>query len=182
MEYCSNCSHPVDYQAVEGDHRLRYVCNQCQTIHYQNPRIIVGCVPVWEGKVLLCRRGIEPQLGFWNLPGGFYEIGESLETGAMREAMEEAGLSMSIGKLIGMYSVLHAAQVHIHYEGILDHSKFHLTPESTEIQFFDESEIPWNELAFQSNTLSLKHYFECRKSDIWTTKRTEYYVNFEKED
>lgn len=181
MKFCSNCAQKVDYQAVEGDHRLRFVCNHCMTIHYQNPRIIVGCVPVWEDKVLLCRRGIEPQLGFWNLPGGFYEIGESLETGAMREAMEEAGLSMKIGRMLGIYSVLHAAQVHIHYEGILDHDKFCLTPESTEIKFFSENEIPWSELAFQSNTLSLKHYFECRNSGNWSTKQKEYYVNFERE-
>jgi ADP-ribose pyrophosphatase YjhB (NUDIX family) len=158
MNFCSHCAHPVEWRLPPGDHLPRFVCPQCQTIHYQNPRIIVGCLCVWQAQILLCRRNIEPQFGYWNLPGGFMENGEDVATGAVREAVEEAGLDIEVARLLTVFSVPRINQVHLHFLAYMRSAQFELTPESSEIRLFSPQEIPWSEIAFQSNLFTLRAY------------------------
>src|SRR5690242_9582837 len=133
MKYCSQCGNPVTQRIPEGDSRLRFVCDSCHTIHYQNPNIVAGCVPTWGSKVLLCRRAIEPRLGYWTLPAGFMENGETLEQGAAREAHEEALAHVEIGSLLAVANVLHARQVHVFFRGVLRVAEYGAGAESLEV-------------------------------------------------
>ncbi len=164
MNFCSSCGQPVALTIPTGDHLSRYVCGSCGTIHYQNPRLIVGCIPEYEGKILLCRRAIEPQYGFWNLPAGFMENGESLQAAAERESMEEAFAKVAIGSLVAIVHVLPAHQVHVIFRARLLNSNVGTGPESLEVALFDEPDIPWDELAFRSNDFALKRYLEDRRA------------------
>ena len=119
MKFCSNCGEQVIQRIPEGDSRPRYVCEHCDTIHYQNPNIVAGVVPVWGEKVLLCRRAIEPRLGYWTLPAGFMENGESVEQAARRETLEEACAQVEDLQLYSMIDVPHINQVHIFYRANL---------------------------------------------------------------
>jgi ADP-ribose pyrophosphatase YjhB (NUDIX family) len=141
-------------------------------IHYQNPRIIVGCLPIWADKVMLCRRGIEPQYGLWNIPGGFMENDESVEDGALREMMEETFAPVRLIGLHSVFSVLPVNQVHLHFlVEVLNPNNFKLTPETTEIQFFTEGDINWKDIAFASNTFALRQYFEDQKQGLQRVHR-----------
>jgi ADP-ribose pyrophosphatase YjhB (NUDIX family) len=133
-------------------------------VHYQNPRLIVGCVPEYEGKILLCRRAIEPRLGFWTLPAGFMENGESLQGAAARESMEEAQAQVEIGSLLAIVHVIHADQVHVLFRARLLDPSVGAGAESLEVALFDEGEIPWSQMAFRSITFALKRYLEDRSS------------------
>jgi ADP-ribose pyrophosphatase YjhB (NUDIX family) len=113
---------------------------------------------------MLCKRGIEPRAGYWTITAGFMENDESIEQGALREAFEEAGIQPKLGRLLTAYSVPMANQVHVYFEGVLDSDQFTLTPESTDIRFFAEQDIPWEEIAFPSVVYALKRFFEDRKS------------------
>jgi ADP-ribose pyrophosphatase YjhB (NUDIX family) len=166
MNFCSACGQPVALAIPEGDHLPRYVCAACATIHYQNPRLIVGCVPEYEGKILLCRRAIEPRLGFWTLPAGFMENGESLQTAAARESMEEALAKVEIGSLLAIVHVLHAHQVHVMFRARLLDSNVGAGPESLEVALFDEADIPWDEMAFRSVDFALKRYLDDRRAGL----------------
>ncbi len=159
MNYCSQCAVKVSFKMVEGDHLPRYVCDNCNTVHYQNPRIIVGCLCVWEDKVLLCRRNIEPRLGYWNVPGGFMENDETVEEGGIREAVEEAGVKVNVIGVHSIFSVPRTNQVHIHMLANLIEPTWSLTPESSEIRLFTRAEIPWDDLAFQSSRFILQQYY-----------------------
>jgi ADP-ribose pyrophosphatase YjhB (NUDIX family) len=165
MNFCSHCASRVVFKTIENDHLPRFVCETCDTIHYQNPRVIVGCIPIWEDKIMLCRRGIEPQLGFWNIPGGFLENGENVEDGAAREALEEAGLHLRIEHLQSVFTVPKANQVHLHFLATILKPEWHLTTETTEIQLFTPEEIPWHDVAFQSNEFALKSYIADREAN-----------------
>ena len=169
MNYCSNCGEKINFGDIEGDHLPRFYCLSCNEIHYQNPKIIVGCLPIYEDKVMLCKRGIEPQLGLWNIPGGFMENNESADVGAAREVFEETGAKVRILHLHSVYSVVPVNQVHLHYLAELMDLNYYLTPESTDIQLYTESEIPWKEIAFASTQFALKTYFEFRKSNSKAT-------------
>ncbi|NVK03255.1 MAG: NUDIX hydrolase [Flavobacteriia bacterium] len=161
MNYCSNCgSDQLTSTIPDGDHRLRVVCENCNTIHYQNPLIVVGCLIEHDGKILLAKRGIEPSKGFWNLPAGFMENGETAEEGALREVEEETGMSVTIDRLHSVFSVVHANQVYLIFKATSSSIEYTLTPESIEIEFFEPSEIPWNEIAFSSNTHALKAFLQ----------------------
>lgn len=138
----------------------------CEVIHYTNPRVIVGCVNVWDNKVLLCKRGIEPRAGYWTLTAGFYENGESLRDGAAREAKEEACIDTNITDLLLVYDVPSINQVHIYFRAELPSPDYATTPESVEIQLFSESEIPWDDLAFPSVKYALEFYFADRKKGV----------------
>jgi ADP-ribose pyrophosphatase YjhB (NUDIX family) len=163
MKFCSNCGSPVELRIPDGDHLPRFVCGVCNTIHYQNPRIIAGCVPEWENKILLCKRAIEPRLGFWTVPAGFMENGEAVQDGAAREAMEEALASVEIGSLLSIVNVIRAHQVHITFRARLLNTDFGVGPESLEVGLYDESEIPWDDIAFLSVEFTLRRYFEDRR-------------------
>src|SRR5438045_9568290 len=112
MKFCSQCGTRVEFRIPPGDHLARYVCDACGAIHYQNPRLVVGCVPEHEGRILLCRRAIEPRRGYWTVPAGFLENGETLQQGAARESLDEAQAEVAVGSLLSVVHVLHAGQVH----------------------------------------------------------------------
>jgi len=158
MNYCSDCgSDKIEKEIPEGDHRLRFTCKDCGKIYYENPRLVVGTIPIFENKILLAKRGIEPQKGKWNLPAGFLEMDETSEEGAIRETIEETGAEILD---LSVHTVFQSDSNHLYilFLANLKSNKFNTTPESTEIQFFDYNNIPWNELAFTSNEFALKSF------------------------
>jgi ADP-ribose pyrophosphatase YjhB (NUDIX family) len=167
MNFCSQCGEQVIQRIPEGDSRLRYVCEHCHTIHYQNPNIVAGSLPVWEGKVLLCRRAIEPRLGFWTLPAGFMENGESVEQAARRETVEEACATLRNLHLYTLIDVPHISQVHVFYRAELMSLDFAAGVESLEVQLFDEADIPWDELAFHTVRRTLECFFADRRKGVF---------------
>jgi ADP-ribose pyrophosphatase YjhB (NUDIX family) len=167
MNFCSHCGEQVIQRIPEGDSRLRFVCEHCHTIHYQNPNIVAGSLPVWEGKVLLCRRAIEPRLGFWTLPAGFMENGESVEQAARRETVEEACASLRDLQLYTLIDVPHISQVHVFYRAELLSLDFAAGIESLEVQLFDEADIPWDELAFHTVRRTLECFFADRREGVF---------------
>ena len=167
MNFCSHCGEQVIQRIPEGDSRLRFVCEHCHTIHYQNPNIVAGSLPVWEGKVLLCRRAIEPRLGFWTLPAGFMENGESVEQAARRETVEEACASLRDLQLYTLIDVPHISQVHVFYRAELQSPDFAAGVESLEVQLFDEADIPWDELAFHTVRRTLECFFADRRTGVF---------------
>jgi ADP-ribose pyrophosphatase YjhB (NUDIX family) len=162
MKFCSSCGSHVSFETPPDDHLPRFICHNCGTIHYQNPRIITGCIPVWEDKILICRRAIEPRHGYWTLPAGFMENGESVEHGAAREAQEEALADVEIGSLLAVVNVIHAHQVHMMFRARLRSLEFGVGAESLEVKLVGEAEIPWSELAFQSVRFSLERFLVDR--------------------
>lgn len=162
MNFCSNCGHRVALRIPAGDNRERYVCPSCSAIHYQNPKMVVGAIPEWEDRILLCRRAIEPRLGFWTLPAGFMENGESTAAAAARETLEEANARVEIGDLFAMLSVPHVDQVHVFYRARLVDLDFSAGTESLEVALYAEQDIPWRELAFRTISATLRHYFADR--------------------
>ena len=162
MNFCSHCGNPVEQRIPLGDNRLRFVCPQCQTIHYQNPRIIAGCLPVWGQQVLLCRRAIEPRRGFWTLPAGFMENGETLEQAAIRETLEEACARVQGLQLYTLFDLPHINQVYMLFRAELADLDFAAGEESLEVRLFDEQQIPWSELAFPTIGRTLECFFACR--------------------
>ena len=163
MKFCSACGHSVTSKVPEGDHLPRFVCDNCGTIHYENPRIIAGCVIETEGKILLCKRAIEPRHGYWTTPAGFMENGESVQHAAAREAMEEALAHVKIGSLLAIINVVRAHQVHIMFRATLVEPSFGIGPESLESRLYAEEEIPWHDLAFLSVEFALRRYLEDRR-------------------
>lgn len=141
-----------------GDDKERLVCADCGWIHYVNPVIVVGAVVHHEGKILLCRRAIEPRQGFWTMPSGFMEANETTEEGARREAFEEARAEIEIEALLGIYSVPRISQVQMIYRARLLRPEFSAGPESLEVALFDWEAIPWSDLAFPSVNWALDHY------------------------
>jgi ADP-ribose pyrophosphatase YjhB (NUDIX family) len=158
MNFCSQCGQPVAIRIPAGDNRPRAVCTACNAIHYENPKVVVGCIPEHEGRVLLCRRAIEPRSGYWTMPAGFLEIGESLAEGAVRETWEEARARVDIGTLLAVVDIVHAGQVHVFYSGRLAEPGFAPGEESLETRLFHPAEIPWPDLAFASVRIALEHY------------------------
>ncbi|MNM69080.1 NUDIX domain-containing protein [Pseudomonas alkylphenolica] len=162
MKFCSACGNPVIQRIPEGDTRLRYVCDHCQTIHYQNPNIVAGVLPIWGSQVLLCRRAIEPRRGYWTLPAGFMENGETLEQAARRETVEEACARVGQMSLYQLFDLPHINQVHVFFRAELADLDFAVGVESLEVRLFDESDIPWDELAFRTVSRTLKCYYRDR--------------------
>lgn len=162
MKFCSNCGATVAHKIPAGDSLPRFVCDACNTIHYQNPRMIVGCVPVWEDKVLLCKRAIDPRRGLWTVPAGFMENGETLDVGAARETLEEANARVEIGQLYAVFNIPHVNQVYLLFLAKLLDLDFHPGEESLETRLFREDEIPWDQLAFATVRNTLTHYFSDR--------------------
>lgn len=169
LRFCSTCGQPVTLRVPEGDTRSRYCCDHCGTIHYANPRPVVGTIPVWKEQVLLCRRAIEPRLGYWTLPAGFMELGETTHEGALRETLEEAGARVALGPLYTMIDVPHVEQVHIFFRAELLDLDFAPGTESLEVRLFDEPAIPWCELAFRTVSTTLQLYFADRARGAFGT-------------
>ncbi|HEB57487.1 MAG TPA: NUDIX domain-containing protein [Gammaproteobacteria bacterium] len=170
MKYCSNCGHPVTLRIPEGDNLPRYICDHCQIIHYQNPKIVTGCLPVWKNnegvnQILLCRRAIEPRYGLWTLPAGFMENAETLEQAAERESVEEASANIDQLKLYTLISLPHVNQVYIMYLANLRDQNFYPGIESLDVRLFHEHEIPWDSLAFHTIHFTLEKYFQdCKQN------------------
>lgn len=163
MKYCSNCGTLVELRVPEGDTLLRYVCSECGVVHYQNPKIVVGCIPEWEDRILLCRRAIEPRHGLWTVPSGFMENAETLVQGAARETLEEAHARVNMGPLYAIYNLPHINQVHVLFRAQLLDLDFKPGIESLDVQLFGEAEIPWDTLAFRVIREPLKRYFDERR-------------------
>jgi ADP-ribose pyrophosphatase YjhB (NUDIX family) len=166
MNFCSNCGTRVVLKVPEGDFLPRHVCESCGAVHYQNPKIVVGSVPEYEGRILICKRGIEPRLGYWTIPAGFMENDETLEAGAAREAREEACIDVEIGSLLLLANVTHARQVHVFFRSRMRTPDFAVTHESLEVRLVDESEIPWGDLAFPSTEAALRCYVADRAAGV----------------
>lgn len=169
MNFCSTCGEKVGLVIPEGDNRLRHVCNSCGDIHYQNPKIITGCIPEWESNILLCRRAIEPRSGLWTLPAGFMENQETNLEGAAREAREEANADMRDLKLFSMFSIPHRNQIYTMYRGVLHEGQASAGEETLEVAMVREEDIPWQELAFPVVVENLKLYFEDRRKGVFKT-------------
>ena len=163
IKHCKQCGLPVAYRVPEGDNRERAVCSSCTTIHYENPLNVVGTVPVWEDQVLLCLRNIEPRLGFWTLPAGFLELGETTAAGAVRETDEEAGARIELEGLYTVMNVVRVGQVHFYYRARLRDTRFEPGPETIEARLFREEEVPWEQLAFRTVRETLERYFADRR-------------------
>ena len=159
MTYCSKCGAETRREIPNDDNRERDICPSCGTVHYKNPLIVVGCVPERDGKILLCKRAIEPRYGYWTVPAGFMELGESTVQGAARETMEEACAEVEIGHLFAVVDVVDAGQVHMFYTAKLL-SDFAAGPESLDVAMYSEDEVPWDDIAFHSGRFALEKYFE----------------------
>ena len=169
MKFCSACGAHVILEVPAGDNRPRHVCGDCGSIHYLNPKMIVGTVPEWEGRLLLCRRAIEPRYGYWTLPAGFLESGETMEEGAYREAREEANANLRIEGLYTLFSIPHIDQVHAFYRARLLDQDFHAGEESLDVRLFREDEIPWDELSFPVVHKTLELWLEERETGRFRT-------------
>jgi len=171
MKFCSACgSDRIELRVPDGDNMRRQVCAACGTIHYQNPKIVVGCLPEWDDQVLLCKRAIEPRYGLWTLPAGFLENGETVVAGAIRETLEEASARVAIGELYTMISLPHISQVYVMFRAQLADLDFGPGPESLEVRLFREDEIPWEDLAFRTIARTLRNYFLDRKLGMFRTR------------
>ncbi|NJN26210.1 MAG: NUDIX hydrolase [Cyclobacteriaceae bacterium] len=164
MKYCSKCgSSHIALLVPEGDTYERFVCGNCQSIFYANPRMIVGCLPVYEDKVMLCKRAIAPQHGLWNLPAGFLENGEKAEDGAARETLEESQAKVNIIKLHAVFSLPKVNQVYLLFLAQLKDLHFGPTKESLEVSLFAQEDVPWKDIAFHSTTYALERYYSYGK-------------------
>jgi len=164
LNYCSECGHSTTIKIPQGDNRERQVCESCNTVHYKNPNNVCGCILVWQKKVLLCKRAIEPRYGYWTLPAGFMENNETTMEGAAREAFEEANAKANNLRLFGLYNLPRISQVYIMFLGDLKDGYIAAGEESLEVELFDEKDIPWDQLAFPVVAESLTQFFKDRSS------------------
>src|SRR5262245_8989883 len=158
MKFCSNCGSGVGRRVPPGDSLPRHVCDACGTIHYQNPRLVVGALADWQSRLLLCRRAIEPRYGYWTLPAGFMEHAESTEQAAARETLEEAGARVALDAAYSLISVPRINQVHLFYRARLLDLDYKAGVESLEVALFDTDKIPWDDLAFRTVAMTLRHW------------------------
>ena len=164
MNFCGNCGQKTTTKIPLGDQQLRQVCSACGSIHYVNPKVICGALVVWENKVLLCRRAIEPRYGLWTLPAGYMEMFETMEQGSARETREEAEAEIEIEQLYCLYNIPRIGQIYVLFKAQLLNGQFGAGEETIESRLFSEDEIPWDELAFPSVERTLRHYFADRKT------------------
>lgn len=164
INFCPSCGGKTKHHIPDGDDHKRAVCRDCETIHYQNPKIVVGALPIWKDKVLLCKRAIEPRYGTWTLPAGFMENSETVEQGAARETWEEAQAKLENMTLYTMLSIPRISQVYIIFRAHLTgETAFAPGAESLETELFTEHEIPWDDIAFPMIERSLHYYFKDRE-------------------
>ncbi len=164
MNFCSVCGHRVTQVIPEGDNRVRSVCSHCGAIHYENPKIIVGTIPEWEGRILLCKRAIEPRMGYWTIPAGFMENGESTAEAAMRETLEESGASVMVKQLFSLMSLPDYDEVHLFFQAQLVEPTFAAGEESLEVKLFHPEDIPWKDLAFSTVYHALRFYIQDQQA------------------
>jgi len=162
MKFCPSCGTAVASRVPPGDSLPRHVCDACGSIHYQNPKLVLGTIPQWQGRLLLCRRAIEPRYGYWTLPAGFMENDETTGEAATRETLEEAGARIELEAPFSMISVPYVNQVHMFYRARLLDLEFKPGVESLEVELFEEAKLPWKDIAFRTVGLTLKHWFADR--------------------
>jgi len=170
IRYCNSCGAEVTHRIPEGDTLSRAVCDACGLIHYQNPKLVVGCVPVHGERILICKRAIEPRYGLWTLPAGFMENDESAAEGAAREALEEANARVEIEDLYTVYSIPHISQVYMMFRARLLDTEVSPGAESLEVKLVTEAQVPWDELAFAMVKRTLRHFFEDRRNGGFVTR------------
>jgi ADP-ribose pyrophosphatase YjhB (NUDIX family) len=170
IRFCNHCGAPVTHRVPDGDSLPRAVCDACSHIQYENPKMVVGCVPVWEERIVMCRRAIEPRYGLWTLPAGFMENGESAAEGAAREALEEANARVEVQDLYTVYSLPRISQVYMMFLARLLDPNVSPGVESLEVELMREQDIPWDDLAFTMVRLTLEHYFADRKRGAFTPR------------
>ena len=169
MKYCSACGSPVTLKIPPGDNRERSVCDICGTVHYQNPKLVTGCIAVWEEQILLCRRAIEPRYGLWTLPAGFMENGETTAESGKRETLEEANAEVEVESLFSLIDIPYINQVYLFFRARLLSLDFSVGEESLEVKLMGERQIPWETIAFPAVTKTLRWYFADRKSGVFET-------------
>jgi ADP-ribose pyrophosphatase YjhB (NUDIX family) len=160
--FCCYCGGQTVIATPPGDHVARRLCPACSAVHYENPKLVVGCVPELDGRILICRRAIEPRRGYWTVPAGFMENGETLEAGAARECHEEALARVTIGSLLALVNIPEAHQVHVFFRARLTTSAFGAGVESLEAMLVDAADIPWDDIAFPSTRFALERYLADR--------------------
>jgi len=171
IKYCNHCGSKINIDVPEGDNRERHVCRSCGEIQYQNPKIVTGCVPYWRDRILLCKRAIEPRLGYWTVPAGFMENMETVQQGAARETLEEACAPVVNMRLFGIYNLPRISQVYIMFLAELEKEDgFAVGSESLEVELFKESEIPWDNMAFRVVEATLRRFLEQRKTQAFTVE------------
>ncbi len=160
MKFCNTCgSGKMQFRVPEGDTTPRFICDTCDIIHYENPKLVVGCIPTLDGEVLLCKRAIEPRYGYWTLPAGFMENGESTEEGAVRETREEANAELTGDlTLFSIYSIPSINQVHVFFKANLKNRNFSSGPESLDVRLYSPQNIPWDNLSFATVKKTLRHF------------------------
>ncbi len=186
MNYCSACGEKVSFVIPDGDNRSRYVCSSCHTIHYQNPKIVTGCIAQWQDKILLCQRAIEPKHGLWTLPAGFMENEETNMQGAARETAEEANARVENMQLFCVFSIAHINQLYTMYRGDLINGQASAGEESLDVALVTEHEVPWQNIAFHVIDETLKRYYQDKKQgefkthygDIIKQSNDSYIVNY----
>ncbi len=166
LTFCSHCGERNTTRVPEGDHLPRVLCEACGTIHYQNPRIVVGCVPTWNDRILICKRAIEPRYGYWTIPAGFLENGETLEAGAARECHEEALARVRIGSLLAVCNITHAHQVHVFFRAELEVPEHGAGTESLDTALVHPDDIPWQDIAFPSTRFALERFLADRAAGV----------------
>ena len=166
ISFCSDCGSPVTVKIPAGDNLLRYVCTACDAVLYENPKVVVGCIPVYDEKILLCKRAIEPRAGFWTVPAGFMELGETVAEAAQRETREEACAEVEIGALLAIVNLVRAGQIHVFYKAVLSTPDFAAGEESLDVKLVSFADIPWGEIAFPSIDIALKEFLEQHAAGV----------------
>ena len=177
MKFCSDCGGSIEHRVPPGDNRERYVCVACDAVHYVNPRIVAGCLPVWQDRVLLCRRANTPRAGYWTLPAGFLENNETITAGATRETLEEANAAVVNLDLYTIFSLPHISQIYLFYRADMSAPEFSPGFESLEVELFDEAGVPWDELAFPVIRQTLEHYFSDRQTGVFPVRSQDIIVD-----
>jgi ADP-ribose pyrophosphatase YjhB (NUDIX family) len=167
MNFCPRCGGQLTFESVAGEDRDRHACRTCGHIMYVNPRLVVTTLPITEaGEIVLIRRGIEPGIGSWAQPGGFLEVDETVNQGAIRETFEETGLLVEPGEIIGLYTRLEAAVVTIVFEARIVGGVAAPTLEATEIKAYPAEAIPWDQIAFRTTFWALRDWLSLRRPDV----------------
>lgn len=162
IRHCTACGHTVEVRTPADDHQPRHVCASCGHVQYQNPKVITGVIPEWDGRILLCKRAIQPRLGLWTFPAGFLELKETTAEGAAREAREESQADVEVQEVLAVIGVPYVSQLYVIHRGRMRAVAHGPTPESSETQLVTEAEIPWDQIAFPTIWHSLKFFCEDR--------------------
>ena len=168
MKYCNQCGAELSYRIPQDDDRSRFICDVCGIIHYENPKMVVGCILEMGNRVLFCRRSIQPRYGKWTIPAGYLENGETVEAGARRETFEEAGAKVEALKPFGIYNLTFVNQIYLIFRGQLVDNTYHVGDESLEVRLFKEDEVPWDDLAFPVIRETLRDYYKDRSNRHFT--------------